>query len=170
MGGKTAMVFADLFPERLEQLIVVDIAPKDYQGGHEVYFNAFEQIDFSAFNRRKEADEALAEHESSMAVRQFLLKNLTRAEKGYALKFNLKPIREFYPEMIKGLEFRWLISTPVLFVQGGRSAYIQEEDKDDIIEKFSHAQFVSIEGAGHWVHAEKPNEFFEAIKEFLMEV
>lgn len=168
MGGKTAMVFADIYPELLDKLVVVDIAPKEYTGGHEVYFNAFEQIDFSQFDRRKQADEALMQHEKNSAVRLFLLKNLSRAEKGYKLKINLSSIRSFYPDMIKAVDFQWVISTPTLFVKGDKSGYIQEDDQADILEQFPNARFVNIEAAGHWVHAENPDAFFEAVLDFLL--
>ena len=168
MGGKTAMVFAHHFPHLIEKLIVVDIAPKSYKAGHMVYFKAFDQIDFSAFSRRSEADKALAEVEPNMAVRQFLLKNLQRADEGYELKINLKPIEAFYPRMIDELHFEWPMNVPSLFISGGKSSYVLEEDKDKIISYFPQTEFVSIEGAGHWVHAEKPVEFFEHVKDFLL--
>ncbi len=168
MGGKTAMVFADRHPDRIEKLIVVDIAPKAYKAGHTLYFKAFNSIDFSKFTRRKEADEALAEIEENSAVRQFLLKNLEREGEGYRLKFNLRAIENFYPKMIDKLEFEWLISIPTLFISGSSSSYILEEDKQDIIETFPNADFQSITDAGHWVHAEQAGLFFEAVKAFIV--
>lgn len=167
MGGKAAMVFADIYPSRVTKLIIVDIAPKKYQAGHQLYFNAFKTIDFSKFNRRQEADEALAKLESNIGIRQFLLKNLDRSEQGYKLKFNLAAIEEFYPDMIKELKFQWLITIPTLFVYGGNSGYISEDDKLDILESFPNAEFIKIPDAGHWVHAEQPLPFFEAVRHFI---
>lgn len=167
MGGKVAMVFTDLHPDRVEKLIVVDIAPRAYQGGHEVYFRAFNSIDFSIFQRRSEADSALAKIEPHPSVRQFLLKNLERGETGFKLKFNLKPIEDFYPEMIDGLEFNWLISAPSLFVYGGRSGYVTETDRDEIADRFTEVDFVEIPDAGHWVHAEAPEPFYQAVHSFI---
>ncbi|MFY0643848.1 MAG: alpha/beta fold hydrolase [Bacteroidia bacterium] len=169
MGGKTAMVFAHLYPQMIHRLIVVDIAPKTYKPGHTLYFEAFKNIDFSIFDRRSEADMAFAEIEPNSRIRQFLLKNLQRSEKGYKLKFNLPPIESFYPDMIAALKFEWPMNIPCLFLNGGRSQYVLEEDKDDIISYFPLVEFVCIEDAGHWVHAEKPVEFFEAVKDFLQE-
>ena len=116
MGGKTAMKFADLHPDKIEKLIVVDIAPKKYKPGHTAYFNAFNTIDFSKCETRKEADSALAAIESNIGIRQFLLKNLDKADVGYHLKFNLKPIEAFYPKMIDVMEFQWIISISTLFI------------------------------------------------------
>ncbi|MGB1037200.1 MAG: alpha/beta fold hydrolase [Bacteroidia bacterium] len=167
MGGKTVMKFADMFPEKLVKMVVVDIAPKKYKPGHTAYFRAFRDIDFSVCESRKDADQALAKIESNIGVRQFLLKNLEKDAVGYKLKFNLDPIEKFYPNMIDTLEFSWLISAPTLFLYGTKSGYITESDMLHIEETFTQAEFVGIEDAGHWVHAEKPAEFLETVLEFL---
>ena len=168
MGGKAVMRFADLYPEKLEKLIVVDIAPRKYRAGHTAYFNAFNDIDFSQFETRKEADAALAQIESNMGIRQFLLKNLEKADKGYQLKINVKSIEAFYPAMIDALSFQWHINAPTLFVYGANSGYITEQDQVEIEDTFTNVDFVEIEKAGHWVHAEQPLAFFEAVKTFLI--
>lgn len=167
MGGKTAMVFADLYPHRVERLIVVDIAPRAYSGGHERYFEAFTSLDLSAYQRRNEVDEAFAVLEPDPSIRQFLLKNLVRAQEGFRFKFNLPPIQAFYPDMIAALEFHWLIPMPSLFLYGQRSGYLKEEDKDEIAKTFTDVEFVGIPDAGHWVHAEQPDAFYRALCTFL---
>ncbi len=167
MGGKTVMKFADLHPDRLQKLIVVDIAPKKYQPGHTAYFEAFKTVDFAACESRKDADTALAQIESNIGVRQFLLKNLEKADQGYQLKINVSAIEAFYPDMIDVLHFQRIISTTTLFLYGKKSGYITEKDMVDIEETFTDAEFVGIEDAGHWVHAEKPTEFYEAVVAFL---
>lgn len=167
MGGKTVMKFADLHPDKLKKLIVVDIAPKRYAPGHTAYFSAFNTIDFSLCETRKEADAALAEIESNLGIRQFLLKNLDKAEKGYKLKFNLKPIELFYPDMIDEMSFQWVITTDTLFLYGEKSGYITASDKITITETFTQADFVGVPEAGHWVHAEQPLAFYDAVTRFL---
>ena len=99
MGGKTVMKFADLHPDKLDKLIVVDIAPKKYKSAHTAYFQAFNTIDFSTCETRKDADDKLAEVESNVGIRQFLLKNLDKSDVGYKLKLNLKSIEAFYPSI-----------------------------------------------------------------------
>ncbi len=168
MGGKTAMKIADLHPDKIEKLIVVDIAPKKYKPGHTAYFNAFNTIDFSKCETRKEADNALAAIESNIGIRQFLLKNLDKADVGYHLKFNLKPIEAFYPKMIDVMEFQWIISISTLFICGEKSGYITENDTLTIGETFTDSEFINIKNAGHWVHAEQPKAFEKAVLEFLI--
>lgn len=167
MGGKTVMKFADLHPDKLKKLIVVDIAPKKYKPGHTAYFNAFNTIDFSLCDTRKDADAALAAIEHNVGVRQFLLKNLDKADQGYRLKFNLKSIEAFYPAMIGEMSFQWIITAETLFLYGEKSGYITENDKLTITETFTHADFVGIPDAGHWVHAEQPEAFYSAVFDFL---
>lgn len=168
MGGKTVMKFADRHPDKLEKLIVVDIAPKRYKPGHLTYFQAFKAIDFSACESRKDADEAFAKVEDNKSVRLFLLKNLEKADKGFRLKFNLKSIEQFYPNMVDKMEFSWHIPAETLFLFGEKSGYITEEDQESIEETFTQAEFVGIPEAGHWVHAEKPEEFRQAVLDFLI--
>ena len=167
MGGKTAMVFADLYPQRVDSLIVVDIAPRAYSGGHEQYFKAFDSMDLSSYQRRSEVDQAFAQFESDPAIRQFLLKNLMRVDHGFRFKFHLPPIEAFYPRMIAALDFHWLITMPSLFLYGQKSVYVREEDKDDIARTFTDVQFMGIPNAGHWVHAEQPEAFYSAVCAFL---
>ncbi|MBR9860526.1 alpha/beta fold hydrolase [bacterium] len=168
MGGKVAMAFADQFPQYLEKLIVVDIAPKEYPRGHDRYFKAFRELDFASFENRKDADDALAEREPVLAIRQFLLKNIDRKEGGgYELKLNVEAIEKFYPSLIQSLDFQWIIDVPSLFINGAKSEYILEEDRAVIAETFTNAEFETIEGAGHWIHAEKPEEFKEVVRRFI---
>ncbi|NNJ55930.1 MAG: alpha/beta fold hydrolase [Bacteroidia bacterium] len=167
MGGKTAMKFADLHPDKLNKLIIVDIAPKKYRPGHIIYFEAFKSIDFSKCESRKDADQALTKVESNFSIRQFLLKNLEKADRGYKLKLNISSIEAFYPKMIDELDFHWLINLPTLFIDGAKSGYISDSDKLEIEEVFTDVSFESIADAGHWVHAEQPEAFFNATLAFL---
>jgi esterase len=167
MGGKTAMKFADLHPDKVLKLIVVDIAPKAYPDGHARYFEAFKTMDFEAFKSRKEADNAFTAIEKNDSIRLFLLKNLEKRDVGYGLKLNIPPIEAFYPKMIDKLEFQWLINASTLFLYGENSGYIKEEDFHTIEEIFTNVQFVGVPDAGHWVHAEQPALFYDATLAFL---
>lgn len=168
MGGKTAMHFALRHPEKIRRLLVVDIAPKAYRPGHIPYFDAFEQIPFERIETRKEADEALRHYAPDPAVRQFLLKNLEpQAEGGYKTKFNLSALRESYPEIIGALPLNGVFSKPALFIYGERSGYVKPEDHTTILQHFPAAAFKGIADAGHWVHADQPALFLEAVHHFL---
>lgn len=169
MGGKTAMTFAELYPENVEQLIVVDIAPKRYTPSHHNYFKAFREVDLSKVSSRKEAEEAFLAYAPEMGVRQFLLKNIEPVTGGgYLIKSNLLAIENHYDEIIGGLHF----SSPFLkktdFIAGSKSKYIMESDKDEILKYFPKAQFRVIENAGHWVHADNLSGFINCLKYIIL--
>jgi esterase len=168
MGGKTAMWTAHQFPARIEKLIIVDIAPKAYKPGHAQYFKAFEEIDWSGLNSRKEVDDALAAYEADAGVRLFLAKNIDRnAEGGFSVKSNMKALQESYPEITGGLEFTRPYEGPSLFITGEKSRYLKEEDKPYIDKYFPDAEYAIVSNAGHWVHADNPVAFTEKVLEFL---
>lgn len=167
MGGKMAMKLVDLYPRKVEKLIIVDIAPKTYSPSHTNYFNAFKTLDFKSFSTRKEADTALASMEKNIGVRQFLLKNLQKDKRGYSLKINVPTIETFYSDMIGAITFKKIIINPTLFIYGGLSGYIKESDINLIKGNFENVQFKKLNESGHWVHAEKPEETLKIIKDFL---
>lgn len=168
MGGKTAMVFADTYPERVKQLIIVDIAPKRYVPGHLGYFKAFKEVPLHLLNSRKEAEEAFMPYAPDMGVRQFLLKNIEPLPGGgYATKSNLEAIETAYEEIIGALAFQQVFLKQADFIAGSKSGYIKPEDKDDILQHFPTARFHEVANAGHWVHAENPAGFLSCLHEIL---
>lgn len=168
MGGKTAMWLANHYPHRVSKLIVVDIAPKTYKPGHHQYFKAFEEINWSVMTNRKEIDEALSAYEDNVGVRLFLAKNIDRLETGgFMVKCNVPALKQAYEEIIGPLTFSKTFTGEVLFILGAKSNYLKEEDKPYINTWFPLSQYVYIEGAGHWVHADNPKDFYEALMAFL---
>ncbi|MCC6818174.1 MAG: alpha/beta fold hydrolase [Bacteroidia bacterium] len=168
MGGKTAMLLADMYPERVDHLIVVDIAPKAYKPSHTTYFNAFEEIQWNNLNSRKEIDEALLGYESNIGVRLFLAKNVDRLESGgFEVKSNIPALKLAYNEIIGHLPLHSVYEGPALFITGEKSHYLIESDKPYILEHFAKAQFNIVSNAGHWVHADNPSEFLTKLTAFL---
>ncbi len=168
MGGKTALWVANQYPERVQKLIAVDIAPKRYKPGHVAYFKAFEEINWSTFTSRREIDEALMAFDSNIRVRLFLAKNIDRNEAGtFTVKANISALKNAYDEIIGELHFTSVYQGKTLFVLGVNSHYLNEDDKPYILEHFPKAQFVVIPNAGHWVHADNPLAFLEALEAFL---
>lgn len=170
MGGKTAMMFADMFPDRLSSLTVIDIAPKKYPPGHGDYFKAFRALDFSAIGSRKEAEEAFLPYAPDAAVRQFLLKNIEPVQGGgYKLKINVDALLTHYEEIIGELHFSGVFGGRTMFMHGEKSGYLKEADKPFIMNHFPNAQFVEVPGAGHWVHADNPAVFIKIMQHFLQQ-
>lgn len=168
MGGKTAMQFALKYPDMVDRLIVVDIGPKEYAPQHDRIFEAMFALKLEKYGTRGELDSALAEHIPEYAVRQLLLKNVTRNDDGtFRWKIDVKAIHRNYANVNAEIRSERPFQKPVLFMRGGKSPYVRDEDMPGIRALFPKAEFRTIEGAGHWVHAEAPRDFAESVVEFL---
>jgi esterase len=167
MGGKAAMNFAVKYPQMLDKLIVVDIAPKPYTVRHDQIVEGLKSIPIETLQSRTEADTILAEYVPEVDVRQFLLKNLTRkSEGGFEWKLNLPVIDENMSRIFEGMQYSGTFDKPTLFVRGKRSNYISDEDENAIRQLFPKSTIVTMD-TGHWVQAEKPQEFVETVLAFL---
>lgn len=167
MGGKAAMNFAIAYPEMLDKLIVADIAPKPYATRHDQIVEGLKAIPIDTLQTRAEADQILSGYVPEPDVRQFLLKNLSRkAAGGFAWKINLPVIDRNLPLIFAGMQFPGTFNKPTLFIRGKRSSYILEEDKALIQELFPQSTLVDMD-TGHWVQAEKPQEFVDVVLRFL---
>lgn len=169
MGGKTVMFFESLYPGIATKEIICDIAPRAYPPHHTEVMKALHSVDFSLIKTRKEAEEKLSLHISDFGTKQFLLKNIYWKDTSGNLmdwRFNLKVISDNYDNVSCAVpEFK--SGVPCLVVRGSKSNYVDQDDFLAFEERYSNVQFETIEGAGHWVHAEKPNEFFDIVLGFL---
>ena len=168
MGGKTAMVFAANSPHLVDRLIVADIGPQSYPVHHSTILKGLFSIDLEKTTSRKEADDLLSQFVPEMGVRQFLLKNLTRSEGGFTWRINLPVIAREIEQIGKGLNHNTSYDKPTLFIRGERSDYITDTDINLIHSIFKNSKVQTIAGAGHWLHAEKPAEFYEKVMSFLI--
>jgi len=169
MGGKVAMQMALENPSRVTKLIVADIAPKAYPPGHDDVFRALHRIDLNTLQSRTEADNLMAQDLPDFSTRQFLLKNLTRDENGnFIWKMNL-PVLEDYYSHISGEVVGSVYYNPTLFVRLSKSRYIKDTDLDLIETLFPNYILETIADAGHWLHADKPQEFYDVVRGFIFE-
>lgn len=168
MGGKTAMQFAVLHPERTLKLLVADIAPKYYPPHHQDIIAGLTSLDFNSITSRSQADSKLAETIPNLGIRQFLLKNLYWVSKGQlGLRINLAVLQHKMEEIGENIAGTDSYSGPTLFLRGSRSEYIHEQDSKTIASHFPAAQIQTIANAGHWLHAENPKDFFDISLAFL---
>jgi esterase len=170
MGGKVAMQLAIDHPDLLYKLIVVDIAPKYYPPHHGEVLKALNAIDFNVIKTRKEADNVLSEYITDSGTKQFLLKNIYWRENGELdWRFNLKVISEQIENVGEETSKYTVSEVSALFIRGALSNYILDSDAEDIHRIFPNSALETIRGAGHWVHAEKPKEFFETVVKFIID-
>ena len=168
MGGKTAMTAAALFPHLIGKLIVVDIAPKYYAPHHQEILKGLAAVNDASLDSRGEADKILGQFVSEPAVRMFLLKNLYwKEKKKLGLRMNLEVLSREVEELGQALPQNYTYSKPTLFIKGERSNYITSEDDNLIKKHFPQAVIVGIPEAGHWVHAENKDAFFEEVTKFM---
>ncbi len=167
MGGKTAMNFAVKNPNGVDKLIIVDIVPKMYVVRHDRLIEGMKAIPLAEISTRTEAEVALAGYEPDAAVRQFLLKNLSRTSEGkFVWKVNLPAIDEHLQQIGEPLIYPGTFDGPSLFINGRKSDYFQPGDEELIKKIFVKAQFATLD-TGHWVQAEKPQEFAHTVLGFL---
>ncbi|MCF6306169.1 MAG: alpha/beta fold hydrolase [Rhodobacteraceae bacterium] len=167
MGGKAAMVLALQQPELVQHLLVADIAPVGY--GHSQMHNleAMRSVDLTGVTRRAEVDAQLQANVSEAPLRAFFLQSLALGENGARWKLNLDALGNAMDEILGFPAINGNFSGPTLFVHGGASDYVTAAHHQRILELFPDAEFNEIAGAGHWLHAEKPREFQQAVTDFL---
>jgi esterase len=170
MGGKTAMEFALSYPERVDRLIVVDVAPRAYPPRHREILEALLSLDMGAFGNFRELEAALAPAVPDQATRRFLLKGAERkAQGGFQWRMNVRGIAENYDRLCQPVAGNRQCGRPALFIRGSRSDSLLPEDFEPIRRLFSQARFQSVAEAGHWVHADAPEAFVGMALEFLLE-
>jgi len=171
MGGKVAMQIALDYPERVEKLIVADIAPVSYPPHHLDIIAGLQAIDLSRVNKRSDADKQLSAYVDNLGVRQFLLRNLAANKQGeFHFKCNLANISKGYQQIMlanKLSDGKSAYQGETLFIKGGSSDYILAEHKAAISTLFSNSKAKIIQGAGHWLHAEKTIAFNKIVQNFL---
>ena len=169
MGGKIAMQLALKHPEKVKKLIVADISPVQYPPHHQKILNGLAAIDLANITSRKDADSTLAHYVEEAGVRQFLLRNLVKVDSGFTFRCHLQNITQGYSDVMQGYEGGSTFSQPTLFIKGGNSQYITQEHQAIIGKLFPMAKAKIIQGAGHWLHAEKTNAFCRIVENFIQD-
>lgn len=168
IGGKVAMQASLQEPEMISKLIIVDIAPVQYEHNFYHLVDLLNTLPLERIDSRQQADEYLQFVVKPKALRQFLLQNLRSSNDGFFWRINLHAIQSCI-EAIEGFPdghdkpYR----NPVLFLKGERSNYIRDAYDEEIFRLFPGALFITVPDAGHWLQAENPDFVIKEIAEFM---
>ena len=167
IGGKVAMTFSELYPQLLNKMMVVDIAPKQYNDRHRKDFKALLAINLSNYTKRSEVDKALQSSIPSKAIRHFLLMNLEVEEGNLTWRLNLATLNDCYPQLLQAVCQNSRIEIPTCFIRGGLSDYLDDADEQSISQIFMQVQIITIAQANHWLHVEQAQKFLNNVIEFF---
>lgn len=171
LGGKVAMELALSNPGVVRRLIVVDIAPKAYTPHNADLKEAMLALDLASVGSRRDAERQLAARVPNRTVQLFLLKNLAHDDEGYRWRLNLEGIARSFSETGMPIAGGRRFDGPTLFLRGELSDYVDADADRALIETlFPHATIETIVGATHWVHADRPDQVFDAVEGFFGEL
>lgn len=171
MGGKVAMQVALTHSELVDKLVVLDIAPVSYPARHTQILEALNAVKNADISDRKQADLIMQPYIEELGVRQFLLKSLYKNDEGkFVWRFNLSVLDNKYSTITDNINANNSCLCETLFIKGNDSDYILAEHRDAINALFKNVSAKIIHGAGHWLHAQKPQAVNKAINDFLTAV
>lgn len=163
MGGKAAMTLALMYPDKVNRLIVADVAPVAYGHTQQHNIDVMRRVDLTRVETRADALAQLSGLEPGLA--EFFLQSLDLKERRW--KLNLDALEANMASILSFPDLAGPFEGPVLFLSGANSSYVLPEHRARIRELFPKARFAKLPGAGHWLHAEKPREFEAAVRVFL---
>ena len=157
-------------PEIVSSLIVADIAPVAYGHRHQKVFAALNHIHLASLENRGQATAVFAEMLDDEGTRQFLLKSLKKDHETetWYWQFNLPTLERDYTHLIDWPYSEKSSTVPTLFIKGADSDYILAEHQSTIVAQFPKAKAHIIQGAGHWLHAQKTSVFNSIVSKFIL--
>ena len=137
MGGKVAMWFALNHPERMDKLIVADIAPVSYTHCFNDLIQALKALPLHEISNRKQAELLLASAIPELGYRQFLLQNLVLKDGAYCWRIDLDIFYRMAPNIIAfpGVEHITPFTGKTLFLAGEDSGYVKADDCERLVSR-----------------------------------
>jgi esterase len=170
LGAKVAMELALSRPQLVRALVCFDMAPRAYEPRYTGYLDSLRRLEVTRIGSRAEARAAL-EPDIDASTLAFLLKSLvpdTAHPGGWKWLLNLEAISAAYPHIWQEVAGGRCFEGPALFVTGGTSDYVGARDVDDVIDRFPQAELTAVPEAGHWLHAEKPAEVLNELRNWIV--
>ena len=168
MGGKLALKYVDMFEDKIDKLILVDIANKNYESTRfNNVFDAIFSISLNNLETRKDADSIVSEIIKNAGERHFVLKNLKRTSQGFEWSPNINLLYSNLSAISSKIILNNKVKNSTLLILGENSNYFTDQDKNDLSNEFEKYLIKSIKNSGHWVHAENPKDFILVLEAFL---
>ena len=169
MGGKSAMALSLTHTDMVAAAIIADIAPIQYSHTHLGILQAMRAADLSGITRRSDGDALMAAALPDPMLRSFILQNLVVEDGQARWRLNVEALEDGMDDLIGWPEALSALSAtlPVLSIFGGASDYVGPTAQSAITRHFPRAEFHEIHGAGHWLHAEEPADFWTAVQDWL---
>jgi len=171
MGGKTSILLALQHSNLISRLVVADIAPVPYSHAYDHLIDPLISLVLDQYESRSAVDKALQENIPDDLLRGFLLQNLERNDQHWRWKVNWPAIKKNLRQItgFPDLGEDWQINTPTLFIRGEHSDYIGATEEAVIAAHFRQATVSTVATAGHWLHAEQPQQFARQALDFLLD-
>lgn len=168
MGGKLALKYTDMFEDKIDKLIIVDIANKSYGiNRFDHIFKAMFSISLNNLKSRSDADNAISNLIKNEGERNFILKNLKRTADGFNWTPNIVLLHRKLSDISSKINLRRKVKNNTLFLLGENSNYFNVEDENNLSDEFENYSIKKIQNSGHWVHAENPKDFITSVLDFL---
>ena len=168
MGGKLALKYTDMFEDKIDKLIIVDIANKSYGiNRFDHIFKAMFSISLNNLKSRSDADNAISNLIKNEGERNFILKNLKRTADGFKWAPNIMLLHRKLSDISSKINLRRKVKNNTLFLLGENSNYFNVEDENNLPDEFENYSIKKIQNSGHWVHAENPKDFITSVLDFL---
>lgn len=164
MGGKTVMKFTLKYPKLISKLFVIDTSPKYYSTDHQYIIDTLKKIDFKILDNRKKIRLELEKWIEQSGIRSFIMKNIYWNEEGTLdFRFNLISLSNNIDKIGEEIKSDNKFYGDVFFFKGENSDYILQSDNDLIFNFYPNSRLITISNAGHWLHADNPNDFLSKL-------
>jgi esterase len=162
------MALAQLYSERVEKLVVGDIAPVAYDHEFDSILAGFRAVELETIKSRGDADTMMGALIQHPGIRQYLLQNLVRENEQWQWRLNLgelercmASITAYAPGCDQGYAGKSLI------IRGELSDYVLPEHEQIIRQCLPDVRIETLPGVGHWVYAEDPAGFVSLLRDFI---
>jgi esterase len=170
-GGRNALVFAGLYPERAWSLTIVDQTLTADPLSYQKYLARYQEYP-TPFADEKSLDKFLQKKFKKDQQRYFYYKGqFSRNDKGQ-WDWNFSPQAAWKTQKLgrekEGYDLLAKVQCPMLFIKGGDSYYVTPEEAEKISRFMPNGQLVVVPNAEHAVFRDNPEEFLRVLVPFLL--